>query len=326
MRSAGWQRWSLSLIMLAGVTVVPAPFALAAENAAASRYKFDVGVGTWISVGDTRWAHDASVVPGFGNPTSKLVYKDVGTNVLELTGKLTVGPRFFGRLNVGFGEIGGGRLTDEDFAAGQQLALRTFSNLPDNGMWYLNADLGAKVGEFPNHRGFVEVFAGYQYWHTKYQATGIGVQACNPALIPGICPTDQPANGSVITNTTNWHSVRLGTSAEYRLTRRISVLGTVAFIPLSVIDNKDIHHLRPDLRQDPSISMIGVGIGADADVGLRLAILRNLFLNVGYRVWYNRAVDGTVKFHAADGTEESFPMEQFQSLRHGLTAGINFTF
>lgn len=319
-----WRRL-IGIVTLAAAMAVPATSF--AERAASSGYKFDVGVGTWISVGDTRWAHDASEIPGFGNPTSKLVYKDVGTNILELTGKLTVGPRFFGRLNVGFGEIGGGRLTDEDFATGQQLAIRTFSNLPDNGMWYLNADVGAKVGEFPNHRGFVEVFAGYQYWHTKYQATGIGVQACDPALLaPATCPSDQPANGTVITNTTNWHSIRLGTSAEYRLTRRISLLGTVAFIPLSVIDNKDIHHLRPDLQQDPSISMVGVGIGADADVGLRLAILRNLFLNVGYRVWYNRALDGTVKFHAANGAEESFPLEQFQSLRHGLTAGINLTF
>ena len=64
-----------------------------------------------MSTGNTRWAHDASSVAGFGDPTSKLTYKDDGTNVIELIGKVWVTPKLFGRLNVGFAGIGGGRLT-----------------------------------------------------------------------------------------------------------------------------------------------------------------------------------------------------------------------
>src|SRR5687768_4102710 len=69
--------------------------------------RLELGVGGWVSWGETRWAHDASVIPGLGNPTSKLTYKDHGTNILELTGRLWVTQRFFGRLNVGGAAIGG---------------------------------------------------------------------------------------------------------------------------------------------------------------------------------------------------------------------------
>jgi hypothetical protein len=106
-------------------------------------------------------------------------------------------------------------------------------------------------------------------------------------------------------------------------------MATAAFIPVTVIDNEDIHHLRtsgPDaLQQNPSISMLGWGVGADADVGLRLMLVKNIFLNVGYRVWWNHAIDGNVTFHNVSGSSE-FPMTQFESFRQGLTAGLNFTF
>jgi hypothetical protein len=99
-----------------------------------------------------------------------------------------------------------------------------------------------------------------------------------------------------------------------------------ALIPLSIIDNKDIHHLRNDLQQNPSISMLGYGIGANADVGVRLMLVKNLFLSAGYRVWWNRSIDGTVTFHHIGSPAEEFPLDQFQSLRHGWTFGLNYAF
>jgi hypothetical protein len=102
--------------------------------------RVELSAGTWISVGDTRWAHNASSNPGLGNPTSKLTYKDVGTNVIDLTGKLWFTPRVFGRLNGGFAGIGGGRLTDDDFGSGQRLFSKTISNVPDNNMYYINSE------------------------------------------------------------------------------------------------------------------------------------------------------------------------------------------
>jgi hypothetical protein len=156
--------------------------------------------------------------------------------------------------------------------------------------------------------------------------------SCDPSAIPGspscALPPGQSSNQgqTVITNTTNWYSIRAGTSTEYRLTRQLSLVATAAFLPLTIIDNKDIHHLRSDLQQNPSISMLGWGVGADADVGLRLTLVKNLFLSGGYRVWWNHAVDGTATFHNVGAPSDSFPLTQFQSLRQGWTFGLNYTF
>jgi hypothetical protein len=295
-----------------------------------ARPKVELSAGTWISVGDTRWAHNASSVPGLGNPTSKLTYKDVGTNMIDLTGKIWFSPRVFGRLNGGFAGIGGGRLTDDDYGSGQRLFSKTTSNIPDNSMYYINADLGGRVAEFVNHRGYLDLFGGYQYWHTEYRAVGITQVACDPSAIPGLtcsaAGTSSNQGQTVITNTANWHSIRVGASTEYRLTRRLSVLGTLALIPVSVLDNKDVHHLRGDLKQNPSFSMVGYGVGADVDVGARFMITKNLAANLGYRLYYNRVLSGDLTVHPAAGSSDSFPLTQFESLRHGFTAGLSLIF
>ena len=323
------------------LAAVESQTAFAEEGAEERRPRFELGIGAWITTGETKWAHDASSIPGLGNPTSKLTYEDVGTNVFEVTGRFWVTPKWFGRLNVGFAGIGGGRLTDDDYLAvdGGAPSSRTYSDIKGDSMWYLNADVGRRIMEFPHTRGWLDVFAGYQYWYQRYTANGLGQVACSTAgqtvdLDPGVpgtqplCNPNTTVNSAipVITNTTHWHSIRLGGSIEYRFTRRFSVQSTLVFIPLSIVDNKDIHHLRSDLAQNPSLSMLGYGIGADADVGLRFMIIKNFFANVGYRVWWNRMIDGNVKFFAATGQSDEFPLTEFQSFRHGLTFGLNYLF
>ena len=335
----GWSRRASVAVLCGWLTIVG--LACAIQGAAAqefiteSRPKFDLAIGTWISTGDTRWAHDASSIAGLGNPTSKLTFQDVGTNVIELTGKVWVTQKLFGRLNAGFAGIGGGRLTDDDYGSngGQRLFSSTNSNLSGDSMWYLNADSGFRAAEYPNHRGWLEMFGGYQFWHTTYQATGLTQVACDNSAVPGsLGLTCNPAGTvtnqgqTVITNTTNWHSIRVGASTEYRLTRRLSVLGTLALIPISVLDNKDVHHLRGDLKQNPSFSMVGYGVGADMDVGARFMITNNLSANLGYRLYYNRVLGGDLTVHPVTGSSDSFPLKQFESLRHGFTAGLSLIF
>ena len=341
--SRGWRRvlrWVTgSGLALCGV-MLSAQGAVAQEPVEESRQNFEFAIGTWISTGNTHWAHNASSASSLlGNPTSKLTYKDVGTNVLDLAGTYWFTPRLFGRLNLGVAGIGGGRLTDDDYLAadGGNPSSRTISNLNGDGMWYLNADVGGRVKNFVNHRGWLDVFGGFQFWHTEYSAVGLGQVTCTSAgstidlgggqrLCNPAGPSPPVGSGTnIITNTTNWYSIRLGGRAEYRLTRQFSLQGSLAFLPISIMENKDIHHLRTDLQQNPSISMVGIGIGADADVGAKFMFTKNVGLNVGYRVWWNRMYDGNVTFHSV-GSSQEFPLTQFQSLRHGFTAGLNFTF
>ena len=339
-----WSRRVSVTVLCGWLTIVGlvcgVQFAAAQESSTESRPRFDVAIGTWISTGETRWAHDASSTsPLLGNPTSKLTYKDVGTNVVDLSGTLWFTPRLFGRLNIGVTGIGGGRLTDDDYLAADRgnPSSRTISDISGDGMWYLNADAGGRVTNFPNHRGWLDVFGGFQYWHTGYTAVGLGQVICTSAgstvdlgggnvLCNPSGPSPPVGSGTtVITNTTNWYSIRVGGRTEYRLTRQLSLVGSLALLPLSIIENKDIHHQRMDLQQNPSISMLGVGIGADADVGAKFMFTKNVGLNVGYRVWWNRMLDGDVTFRGVSNSTE-VPLTEFQSFRHGLTAGLNFTF
>ena len=312
-------RWWMSRQRsLTGIILTVCGLLLSAQAVAAQepieekRQRFEITAGTWISSGDTHWAHNASSASALlGNPSSKLTYKDVGTNVFDLAGTYWFTPRFFGRLNVGVAGIGGGRLTDDDYLAadGGSPSSRTISNLSGDGMWYLNADVGGRVKNFANHRGWLDLFGGFQYWHTQYSAVGLGQVTCTSAgstidLGGGrvLCNSGGPSppvgsGTSIITNTTNWYSVRLGGRAEYRVTRQFSLQANIALLPISIMENKDSHHLRTDLQQNPSISMVGFGVGADADVGLKYMFTKNVGLNLGYRVWWNRMLNGTVTFH-----------------------------
>jgi hypothetical protein len=335
---------SLPMFVLSLVTCLPA--VSAQEAPSTSRVKVDVGLGTWISVGDHRWSHDASSQSPLGNPTSRLTYADHSTNVVEFTAKVSVGPRWFGRLNIGGAGIGGGRLTDDDFltADGGSPSLRTHSDIDGSSMWFVNADAGARILNYPNGRGNLDGLVGFQYWRQTHKAFGVRQISCSAAgatidldpADPAFNPLCAPGAASisnavlVISNSSAWYSIRTGLQTEYRLTRWLSVYGSAVLKPVNIFTNDDTHELRgPNGSgefQDPSFTMFGVGFGADADVGGKVNITRQLAAHVGYRVWWNRMIDGTWKNHLADGRSFSFPLVEMQSLRHGLTAGITYSF
>jgi len=333
---------SMPILALSILTCVPV--VSAEELPVTPRVKVDVGLGTWISVGDHRWSHNASSQSPLGNPTSRLTYADHSTNVVEFTAKVSVGPRWFGRLNIGGAGIGGGRLTDDDFLTpdGGNPSLRTHSDIDGSNMWYVNADAGSRLMNFPNGRGTLDGLVGFQYWHQKHKAYGVRQEICSNAgatvdldpITPGVQPlcalgAAPIANTElVITNDSNWYSIRTGLQSEYRLTRWLSVYGSAVLKPINIFTNEDTHELRVvggDL-QDPSFTMFGFGFGADADVGGKVNFTKQLAAQVGYRVWWNRMIDGTWKNHLADGRSFSFPLVEMQSLRHGLTFGITYSF
>lgn len=301
-----------------------------------SSIKVDVSLGAWISTGDTRWSHNASSSPPLGNPTSRLTYTDHTANVTELTVKLTARSRWFGRLNFGYADIGGGRLTDDDFLVqdGGNPSLRTHSDIKSSSMYYINAEAGGRILNYPNGRGALDGIVGFQYWHEEHNAYGVRQVSCSTAgstvdLGGGtfLCPVGT-LNSSIlaITNVTSWYSLRAGLETEYRLTRWFSIRGMGMLKPLSVFDNRDTHRLRRDVFQDPSFTMYGIGMGADADAGVKFYLTKSVSIDLGYRVWWNRMVDGNWKNHLNNGSSETFPLTQFQTIRHGATFGLTASF
>ncbi len=333
---------SVTVLMLGLPSLVPC--GLAEELPATLQKRVGLTLGTWISVGDTRWSHNASSQGLLGNPTSRLTYADHSTNIAELTAKVYFRPHFFGRLQVGGAHIGGGRLTDDDFLAadGGSPSLRTHSDISGSGLWFVNVDLGGTVMTFPHGRGQLDGFLGFQYWHQKHTANGVRQITCSAAGastdldsgVPGLDPLCIPGDPrvgqsvEVISNSSSWYSLRVGAASEYGLFRWLSLYGSVVLKPINLFTNEDTHHLRVASGElsAPSFTMRGIGFGADADIGARVHLTRWLAAQVGYRVWWNRLIDGTWESHLADGRSASFPLTEFQSLRHGLTAAITASF
>lgn len=317
-----------------GLTVWAAGSAEAAEVFQRSNVSVELGLSGWITRGETTWNHDASrESPLLGNPTSKLTYKDVGTNVIEFSGKMKFARRWFVRASYGTAAIGGGRLTDDDFLAadGGNPSLRTFSDIKGDNIWYVNGDLGFTVLNYPGHRGTLDLVVGYQYRREKHEAVGVGLVGCTSAwdTFDG-CPQpnalESLRNALVITNTQTWSSLKLGVETEYRITRRLSVGGKAAFLPLTSLSNKDIHHLRTDLQQNPSFEMTGTGIGANLEGDVSYMVMKGLFLKVGYRYWWNRVSDGTWKNFPRSSPSETFTLNEFENIRQGLTFGATYMF
>ena len=74
-----------SMGIFALLVVLDSEVLFAQDDVGERQPRFELGIGAWISTGETQWAHNASSIPGLGNPTSKLTYKDVGTNIIDLT-------------------------------------------------------------------------------------------------------------------------------------------------------------------------------------------------------------------------------------------------
>lgn len=319
--------------MLIGMSLLSVPVpSMAEEGEPASRQRVELSLRSWMfTSGETKWSHDASGLDSrLGNPTSKLTYKDNNTQIIELGAKINLTRRWFLRGELGFSAVfNHGKMVDDDYLStgGQHLFSRTNSDVTGSGTWYLNFDGGRRVAEFTGNRGYLDVFGGFQYWNTKYEASGVYQQVCNPsgAFTCG-SGTVRPAGTLAIVNTTHWITpVRLGTQAEYRLTRWLSLEGRVSASPISIVYNEDKHVLRSDLQQ-PSFTMWGIGASANADAGVKFMLTRNLALTGGYRVWWNRAYSGTWENHPVGFSSESAPIRELQTIRHGATFGLTASF
>lgn len=318
------RRWGVLLLCL----VIPAPIfaAESGEAEAEKRPRVELSLRSWMfTSGETTWSHNASGLDSrLGNPTSKLTYKDNNTQIMELGARLNLTRRWYVRADLGFSvDFDRGTLIDNDYLAGQRLFSQTSSPITGNGTWYVNGDVGYRAIEFRNGRGHMDVFGGFQYWKTKYEATGFSRVFCDASVITCSPNSTAPA----ITNTTHWITpVRVGIDTEYRITRALSVDFKASVSPVSVLYNEDVHHLRSDLQQDPSFSMWGVGMSANSDLFLKLMITKNLALTGGYRVFWNRTYAGTWENHPIGSSSDSVPLTEFQTIRHGATVGLTASF
>jgi len=231
------------LAVVLGVAVTTTASAWAQDTETQTRPRVELSARSWLFTnGQTTWSHDASGInPAFGDPTSKLTYKDNNTHIIEFGAKLHLSRRWHLDGDVGFAiDFDRGRLIDDDYLAGQYLFSRTSSNVTGTGTWYVNGNVGYRAVEFSNGRGHLDVVGGLRYWQTEYEATGFDRLVCDPAVVISCVP--QSSTARAITNTSHWITPQVGINTDYRLTGRLSVGLKASVTPVSIIYNEDVHH------------------------------------------------------------------------------------
>lgn len=295
-----------------------APAVAAQQPKADKDFSFAVGTRTWITTG---YSTD-SVQGGGVDPVSELRWRGVDSLVQEINAEL-VWKRLVLIGSAGSGAINEGVLIDEDFALSDREGRfsRTRSSVEDKGLFYATGDLGVRMHRWREAKsglpGYVDLFIGYQYWHEKYVAFGAtGILDLSPFGVPLVLNNTAPRNVKVITHDYYWQSIRVGLRDQVPLIWGISLKGKFVLIPYSWFELNDVHHLRTDLKKNPSfVDKAEGGFGLEVDGALTATLWRGLSVDVGYRYWgigsgtgdaITRALTGTIRDRLNEDTTERY--------------------
>jgi len=281
-----------------------------------------LGIGLVRTSGTTTWNHDATSADAtLGNPSSELTYDTVGTLAVEFNGGLKIGQDYFVRGDLGFGvtSTGDGNLRDDDFKAGQVLFSSTDSAIPNSDLFYLTADIGKEVLNVGDGRISLSLFTGFQYWREEYNAFGLYNRL-----------TGQPSQAddvAVISDVVEWKSWRVGALTTYQPTDRLSWVADLAFVPYTVMHNEDSHLLRTSpasLGPAPNVIMDGSGFGFQGSLGMTYKLTPRWTTVLDFRYW-QLVSDGQIVLKAQT-TPTPFPLNDLNSVRYGINAGLRYDF
>jgi opacity protein-like surface antigen len=273
-----------------------------------------------LAIGGRLW-----VTSGYSTnsiPLSELRWRGVDSIVPEVNVDF-VWKRLVLMGSLGGGAIRDGVLIDEDFDDHnhQNRISRTRSDTDEDGLFYLNADIGYRALRWgtPGQLGFVDALAGYQYWHERYVAFGATSAFTN--VVPTIS-----SNVKVITQDYYWHSLRLGGRAQVPVFGGLSLKARAFLVPWSYSIIDDVHHRRGDLRHDPSFhGEASGGWGVQADGGLTYQVWRGLSVEVGYQYWRVKSGEGTETASFTSGDVDTRLLEN-RTERHGPYVGVQYRF
>ena len=327
---------SLQVAQVPPGTTGPTPFEPSEplEPYVAARFgsDFEFGARTWVSTGKTDWNHTTDDPLG-GDPRSALSYDDLAVLVAEAYGTAPLPWGFFVRGNVGksITEISNGTLTDDDFI---NKSLATALGIPDRELrsegiiknadvFYITVDIGREIWRFMRNRGSFSIFGGFQYWKEEYDSFGVNQleDPFNQIGLGQIVPLDTLA----LSNDVEWSSVRVGAIVSYDVWDKLNILLEGTIIPYSDMHNEDSHHLRTVFGPVPNVIMDGSGYGFQADLNVSYEIWQNFIATLGFRYWTLMS-DGDITITLADGTSNTFTLNDLDSIRYGLTVGVTIRF
>jgi hypothetical protein len=297
-----------------------------AQPTIAPDFALTVGTRLWLTSG---YSDEQTSVPGI-NPLSDLRWR--GTDVIAP--ELFVDgawKRLVFRSTLGLGAILDGAFLDDDFAGNNRTNRfsATRSRVDGDDILHVSGDLGVRAIRWSaadGRPGFLDLLVGYQYWRESYEAfgaTGVGFVSFTP---PVTVDLTVPSDVKVITQDFTWQSIRVGGRVAVPLPARFGFRAEAMLVPWTNFELRDVHHLRSDLRQDPSFEQSGKGgFGYELEAALSYTIWRTLTVEAGFRYWKIESGDGDAKAHTLAGTA-TFKFEGASTERYGPFLGVQYRF
>jgi hypothetical protein len=309
------------LLFVACVVVAPSPLpAQEREEIIAPDWIASVGANVWFTKGDSKWEHKVPFFPGtFGG--SRLTFRDVTSNIVSVDADLLLWRRLVLTAAGGWGTADGGELIDEDLITGVNFS-RTRSSIDDGHVYFGNINAGFRIFDWVDHEkrhGFVDLLVGYQYWQEKYVAFGI----VDLLGFTGNAPTST----KVITETWTWHSLRVGGRTYFPFPYGLGVRASGFVLPWSSVEVEDIHHLRTDLRQNPSVVTDATGgFGWQLEGAITYTFWRGLGVEAGYRHWKVKITGGDTTFRPVGAAQSELNLKEASTERGGPFVGLYYRF
>lgn len=238
-------------------------------------WEFEGGARYWYSWGNFQSSNGTAT-----SLVSRLPYNNMEGHSGELFARLDSPFGVFVKGLAGGGGISHGTMYDEDWGLGSDLASEptgyeiTVSGI--NGSFnYFTGDVGYNVLRGPDHK--VGLFVGYNRYQTVMNTLG-----CAQMVAPGsgVCFPNIPSNVNAISEIDTWHSLRVGASAELRLTDRLKVSADIAYLPYVRVDGLDIHRLR-----NLYFPATGTGNGVQGEIMLSYRVFDAVSIGLGGRYW-----------------------------------------
>jgi hypothetical protein len=216
---------------------------------------------------------------------SRLDYYDTSIFTGEAYSRLDFNNGWFIKGYFGGGGLFSGKLKDEDFPPVVVPYSATLSDNKSGSLIYGSVDGGIKLVRGPDFH--VGAFVGYHFLRDYVDAMGCTQTASNPF----ICVPAIPDGVRGISQTNNWHSLRLGLEASVEFDSRWKFIDA-AWIPYAALYGADSHLLRIGTNPGDFTGPIpedGKGWGYQLDAMVSYRFNEYISVGAGGRYWHVEA-------------------------------------
>jgi len=254
-----------------------------------SDFAVETGLRTWYSTGSSRsdWhIYDRSDLG------SRLAYGGLTGLAAETFFRIDHKPSgWFIKGFAGTGKLGSGLLKDEDFPPFQNPYSATLSDQRNGHLGYFSADIGYTFLRGATYR--LGGFVGYHYYAERTNGMGcvsIALDWCTP-------PNDLGRTVQMISQRSQWHSLRLGLTGDTMLTDRLKLTAEAAWLAHTRLSATDSHWLRIDQTDFTGPTpQDGTGhSGVQLEAILSYQVTPAFSLGIGARYW-RMATTGNLRF------------------------------